>query len=117
MAALDLFAQFESLIKERNAVILTHYYQDLDIQGVADCIEDSLALTRQANRVEADVIRFHRVIFMCETAKIFNLGKRVIVTEPGIAHQLRKGSFSKTFIPLPSNDDCAYNEYPICDSI
>ena len=58
MSALDLFTQLESLKKERNAVILAHFYQDPNIKAVADCIGDSLALAQQATRVEADVILF-----------------------------------------------------------
>ena len=58
MAAVDLFAQLESLKKERNAVIFAHYYQDPNIKAVADCIDDSLALAQQSTRVEADVILF-----------------------------------------------------------
>ena len=81
MAALDLFAQLESFKKERNAVILAHYYQDPDIQDVADYIGDSLALAQQATRVEANVILFCGIHFMCETAKILNPGKRVILPD------------------------------------
>ena len=79
MATLDLFAQLESLKKERNAVILAHYYQDPDIQYVADCIGDSLAPAQQATRVEADAILFCDIHFLCEIAKILNPGKRVIL--------------------------------------
>ena len=70
MATLDLFAQLESLKKERNTVILAHYYQDPDIQDVADCIGDSLALVQQETQVDTYVIIFYGIHFMCETAKI-----------------------------------------------
>ena len=58
MAALDLFAQLESLIKERNTIILAHYYQNPDIQDVADCIENNLDLAKKATRIESDIILF-----------------------------------------------------------
>ena len=76
-----------------------------------DCIGDNLALAQQATRIEADVILCCGVHFMCETAKILNLGERVIVTDPGVIHKMKK-SPRKTFIPLPANDGCVCNEYP-----
>jgi len=77
----DLFTKLEQLKKDRNAVILAHYYQDPDIQDAADFMGDSLALAQQAIKTDADVILFCGVHFMCETAKILNPGKRVILPD------------------------------------
>ncbi|MBP9112600.1 MAG: quinolinate synthase NadA [Polyangiaceae bacterium] len=89
--SLDLEAEIAKLKRERNAVVLAHYYQDSEIQDVADVIGDSLQLAQAAAKTSADVICFAGVHFMAETAKILNPNRIVVLPDLNAGCSLAEG--------------------------
>lgn len=109
---MDLIEKLYKLKKERNAVILAHYYQDNAIQDVADFLGDSLALAQKAKQTNADVILFCGVHFMAETAKILNPTKIVLMPDLNagcsLADSAPADKFEKWVRSYPNNVVISY---------
>ena len=80
-AGYDLVTEINQMRKEKNAVILAHFYQEAEVQDIADFVGDSLALSQEAEKTDAEVIVFAGVHFMAETAKILSPHKKVILPD------------------------------------
>lgn len=96
-AAIDLRAEIDHLRRERQAVILAHYYQDAEIQDLADFVGDSLQLAQAAARTDAKAIVFCGVHFMAETAKILNPSKPVWIPDREAGCSLAEGCPANAF--------------------
>src|SRR5690554_2584533 len=95
---LDLFEEIDKLKKEKNAILLAHYYQDADIQDIADYIGDSLGLAQKAQSTDADMIVFAGVHFMAETAKILNPSKKVVIPDLNAGCSLADTCLAEDFV-------------------
>lgn len=102
----DIAADIQRLKKEKNAVILAHYYEEGDIQDVADYVGDSFYLAKMGQKVEQAVILLAGVVFMAESVKILNPGKTVLVPDLGASCSLVKGApYEKYLVWRKENPD------------
>lgn len=108
----DIIVEINRMRKEKNAVILAHYYQTGDIQDIADFVGDSLALSRAASRVDADIILFAGVNFMAETAKLLAPGKKVLIPDTNagcsLADSCNPDDFRKFLVENPGRTVITY---------
>jgi len=111
-AGIDLPAEIRRLKAERRAVLLAHYYQEPEIQDLADFVGDSLQLSQQAAKADADVIAFCGVHFMAETAKILNPAKTVVIPDMdagcSLADRCPADYFEQWLKQYPDHDVVSY---------
>ncbi|WLT31503.1 quinolinate synthase NadA [Geothrix sp. PMB-07] len=111
-AGIDLVAEIRRLKAERKAVLLAHYYQEPEIQDLADFVGDSLQLSQQAAKADADVITFCGVHFMAETAKILNPTKTVVIPDMdagcSLADRCPADYFAEWLKQYPDHDVVSY---------
>jgi quinolinate synthase len=111
-AGIDLPAEIRRLKAERRAVLLAHYYQEPEIQDLADFVGDSLQLSQQAAKADAEVIAFCGVHFMAETAKILNPGKTVVIPDMdagcSLADRCPADYFAEWLKQYPDHDVVSY---------
>lgn len=121
----EMYEDIRRWKKEKNAIILAHYYQDGDIQDIADYVGDSLALAQKASKTDADIIVFCGVHFMAETAKLLSPKKKVLlpVMEAGcvMADMMDEAAIKKyreenpdTIILMYVNSTAACKQYADC---
>ncbi|MDD4922378.1 MAG: quinolinate synthase NadA [Bacteroidales bacterium] len=112
MDKVQLVSEINRLKMEKNAVIMAHYYQEDDIQDIADFIGDSLALAQQAAKTKADILVVCGVHFMGETAKILSPGKKVLIPDMqagcSLADSCPAGSFEKFIQEHPDHKVISY---------
>ncbi len=114
---IDLAEEINRLKKEKNAIILAHYYQDGAIQDIADFVGDSLALSQKAAEVDADMIVFAGVHFMAETAKILNPDKLVVLPDLKAGCSLAESCPPEAFGPfVESHPDHTVVTYINCSA-
>jgi quinolinate synthase len=114
---MDFVAEINRLKKEKNAVILAHYYQTADIQDVADYIGDSLGLSQEAAKTEADLIVFAGVKFMAETAKILSPNKKVVLPDINAGCSLEESAPADKFKEFKANyPDAVVISYVNCSA-
>jgi quinolinate synthase len=114
---MDFVAEINRLKKEKNAVILAHYYQTADIQDVADYIGDSLGLSQEAAKTEADLIVFAGVKFMAETAKILSPSKKVVLPDINAGCSLEESAPADKFKAFKANyPDAVVISYVNCSA-
>ncbi len=111
-AGLDLVAEIQRLKAQRKAVILAHYYQEPEIQDLADFVGDSLQLSQQAAGTDAEVIAFCGVHFMAETAKILNPTKTVVIPDMdagcSLADRCTGSAFAEWLKQYPDHEVVSY---------
>lgn len=103
ISELNLVDEIHKLRQDLNAIILAHYYQESEIQDIADFVGDSLELARKAKATNAEVIVFAGVHFMAETAKILNQNKLVLLPDPEAGCSLAEGCPAPSFKSFREN--------------